>query len=109
MEAHGPTGRRSQPREELRDVEPGRLRGQCQGALPGRLASPAGFGAVLATIPIVGRQELENRTPIRLSRGSRPLVYQGAGHFLHWEVSQRFASDLVTFVDALSERINTVL
>ncbi len=33
--------------------------------------------------------------------GSRLLVYQGAGHFLHWEEPARFASDLVAFVDGL--------
>jgi pimeloyl-ACP methyl ester carboxylesterase len=35
---------------------------------------------------------------------SRLLVYHGAGHLLHWEEPQRFASDLVTFVEGLSER-----
>lgn len=30
--------------------------------------------------------------------GARLLVYQGAGHLLHWEEPKRFASDLVAFV-----------
>ena len=33
---------------------------------------------------------------------SRFLVYHGAGHLLHWEQPQRFASDLVAFVEELS-------
>lgn len=35
---------------------------------------------------------------------ARLLVYRGAGHLLHWEEPQRFASDLVTFVESLPER-----
>jgi non-heme chloroperoxidase len=33
--------------------------------------------------------------------GSRLIVYQGAGHLLHWEDPERFASDLVAFVQRL--------
>lgn len=34
--------------------------------------------------------------------GSRLLVYEGAGHGLHWEEPGRFASDLVTFVQEVA-------
>jgi non-heme chloroperoxidase len=33
--------------------------------------------------------------------GARLVVYEGAGHAVHWEEPKRFASDLVTFVEAL--------
>ena len=36
--------------------------------------------------------------------GSRLIAYRRAGHVLHWEEPQRFASDLVTFVGGLPDR-----
>jgi non-heme chloroperoxidase len=33
---------------------------------------------------------------------SRLMVYEGAGHAIHWEEPERFASDLVTFVESIS-------
>ena len=34
-------------------------------------------------------------------RGSRLLVYEGAGHALHWEQPARFGSDLMAFIENL--------
>lgn len=34
-------------------------------------------------------------------RGARLVVYFGTGHALHWEEPERFAADLVTFVESL--------
>jgi non-heme chloroperoxidase len=36
--------------------------------------------------------------------GARLLVYEGAGHPLHWEEPERFAADLGAFVDELPDR-----
>ena len=35
--------------------------------------------------------------------GSRLVVYAGAGHSPHWEESDRFASDLASFIEDLSD------
>jgi non-heme chloroperoxidase len=36
--------------------------------------------------------------------GSQSIVYQDAGHALHWEQPDRFAADLVSFIGTLSPR-----
>jgi len=36
--------------------------------------------------------------------GARLVVYQGAGHALHWEEPARFAADLAAFVESLKCR-----
>jgi pimeloyl-ACP methyl ester carboxylesterase len=35
---------------------------------------------------------------------SRLVVYEGAGHALHWEEPARFAADLAAFVESLAKR-----
>lgn len=34
--------------------------------------------------------------------GSQLVVYEGAGHGLHWEEPERFAADLVSFATGLA-------
>jgi pimeloyl-ACP methyl ester carboxylesterase len=34
--------------------------------------------------------------------GSRLMIYERAGHALHWEEPERFASDVVAFVESLT-------
>jgi non-heme chloroperoxidase len=46
----------------------------------------------------------EHEALVSAIAGSRFLVYERAGHLLHWEEPRRFASDLVTFVEGLSKR-----
>ncbi|HSK84709.1 MAG TPA: alpha/beta hydrolase [Rubrobacter sp.] len=36
--------------------------------------------------------------------GSRLVVYEGAGHSVHWEDPERFASDLVSFIETVIDR-----
>ena len=43
----------------------------------------------------------EQETLASAITGSRLLVYRGSGHLLHWEEPERFASDLVTFVEGI--------
>jgi pimeloyl-ACP methyl ester carboxylesterase len=35
-------------------------------------------------------------------KGARLMVYEGAGHGLHWEEPERFAADIVTFAESLA-------
>jgi pimeloyl-ACP methyl ester carboxylesterase len=37
--------------------------------------------------------------------GARLIVYPGAGHSLYWEMPDRFAADLVAFVETLQPRL----
>ena len=46
-------------------------------------------------------KRLDQDALLRATPGSRLVVYQGAGHALHWEEPKRFAEDLVAFVRAL--------
>lgn len=36
--------------------------------------------------------------------GARLVVYSGSGHAVHWEEPERFASDLVSFVEIITRR-----
>lgn len=43
----------------------------------------------------------EQETLASAIAGSRLVVYEGAGHMLHWEEPERFAADLVAFVEGI--------
>lgn len=51
---------------------------------------------------IVPRSDQEAQTTAIAD--SRLIVYEGTGHGVHWEAPEQFASDLVTFVEAVVER-----
>jgi non-heme chloroperoxidase len=38
---------------------------------------------------------------LRAITGARLVVYENAGHALHWEEPERFAADLAAFVKSL--------
>jgi pimeloyl-ACP methyl ester carboxylesterase len=72
-----------------------RLEGDFSGEL-GRIRAP--------TLIIWGDQDAryprsEEEALARAITGSRLVVYQGAGHLLHWEEPERFAADLEAFVE----------
>ena len=54
------------------------------------------WGGQDARYPRIEQEALAAAIP-----GSRLVVYPGAGHGPHWEEPERFASDLVTFVEGL--------
>ena len=41
---------------------------------------------------------------LRTIASARLVVYEGAGHATHWEEPERFAADLVAFVEGLGVR-----
>ena len=43
----------------------------------------------------------------RAIAGAQLIVYQDAGHAMHWEEPARFAADLVAFARTLSDRSET--
>jgi non-heme chloroperoxidase len=45
----------------------------------------------------------EQETLVAAIAGSQSIVYRDAGHALHWEQPDRFASDLVSFIETLSQ------
>jgi pimeloyl-ACP methyl ester carboxylesterase len=36
---------------------------------------------------------------LRAIKISKLIVYEGAGHAVHWEEPERFAADLISFID----------
>jgi pimeloyl-ACP methyl ester carboxylesterase len=64
----------------------------------GRIAAPTliAWGAHDALCSRRDQEELLEAIP-----GARPVAYENAGHALHWEEPERFAADLVAFVDRI--------
>ncbi len=55
-----------------------------------------------------GQDELipreERNVLLGLLPGARLIVYEGAGHALHWEEPERFAADIVEFSRLVASR-----
>lgn len=64
----------------------------------GRIGAPTfiAWGDQDALFPRSGEDALVAAIP-----GSRLVVYPGSGHALHWEEPERFASDLMTFIETI--------
>jgi pimeloyl-ACP methyl ester carboxylesterase len=81
-----------------RAVFEGLLEDECAGEL-GKIEAP--------TLIVWGARDAfgsrrEQDALLRAIAGSRLVVYESAGHALHWEEPERFAPDLVAFARSLA-------